>query len=66
MHDENIIVDIISRQYYGDINLYALIDKDEKNTMVKNLNQYREPEDVESIVCDTGSRNRVFDNLYKS
>lgn len=29
---KNIIVDIISRQYYGDINLYALIDKDEKNT----------------------------------
>lgn len=63
---KNIIVDIISRQYYGDINLYALIDKDEKKyKWLKNLKSIQGTRGCRNIVCDQESRNRVFDNLYK-
>lgn len=63
---KNIIVDIISRQYYGDINLYALIDKDEKKyKWLKNLKSIQGTGGCRNIVCDQESRNRVFDNLYK-
>lgn len=63
---KNIIVDIISRQYYGDINLYALIDNDEKKyKWLKNLKSIQGTGGCRNIVCDQESRNRVFDNLYK-
>ena len=45
---KNMIVDIISRQYYGDISIYALIGEDtEKYKWLKDLKHYRQPEAVE-------------------
>ena len=63
---KNMIVDIISRQYYGDISIYALIGEDtEKYKWLRGLKALQTAGGGRNIVCDQESKNRVFENLYK-
>lgn len=60
------LVDIISRQYYGDVTIYTLLDENREKydwlrllPHIQNANRYR------NIVCDSESKNNIFENLYK-
>ena len=60
------LVDIISRHYYGEVLLYALLDEgQEKYDWLKLLPHIQGSDKCRNIVCDSESKSRVFENLYK-
>lgn len=63
---ENILIDIVSRQYFGDVNIYAFIDEDVKGyDWIKTLPHVQSNDSFRNIVCDNKSKNIVFEYLYK-
>lgn len=61
-----IIVDLISRHYYGDLNLYAFLDEDVRAyDWIRFLPHFRHGDMYRNIVCDNQSKNNIFENLYK-
>lgn len=64
---ENIIIDLMARQYYGDIDIYFLMDKeDEENfSWIRLLPYFNNDEGVRTIVDDNDSKNFIFEYLYK-
>ena len=63
---KNMIMDIISRQYYGDICIYALLDDNiGKYNWLRGIKALNSSNGNRNIVCDQESKNRVFENLYK-
>lgn len=60
------LVDIISRQYYGDVKIYLLIDDDqEKYDWIRLLPHIFSISAQRNIVCDTESKTSIFESLYK-
>ncbi len=60
------LVDIVSRQYFGDVNVYAFIDDDEqKYDWIRQLPHVQSNDTFRNIVCDNESKNVVFEYLYK-
>ncbi len=65
---KNIIIDICARQYYSDVQLFFVADKNHKNRMEwLRLLPYVSNEKVHyrNIACDSASKNRMFDFLFK-
>ncbi len=63
---KNILIDIVSRQYYGDVKIYALLDEDtERYDWIRRLPHIQNNGGVRSIVCDNESKNNIFEYLYK-
>lgn len=61
-----ILIDVVSRQYYGDVNIYALLDeKCEKYDWLRLLPHIQGNSRQRNIVCDNESKNNIFENLYK-
>ncbi len=60
------IVDIISRQYYGDVKIYALLDPNvSRYEWLQMLPHIQGNGSFRNIVCDSESKNNVFEYLYK-
>ncbi len=63
---KEIAVDLISRHYYGDLNIYVFMDEEtEKYEWVRMIPHFQYGDLRRNIVCDTQSKNNVFENLYK-
>lgn len=65
---KNVIVDICTRQYSGDVQLFFVAEKEHKEKIqwlrfLPNVNH--KERNTRNIVCDDESKNRVFDYLYK-
>ena len=61
---KNMIMDIISRQYYGDICIYALLDDNiGKYNWLRGIKALNSSNGNRNIVCDQESKNRVFENV---
>jgi len=65
---KNMVVDIISRQYFSDVGIAFVADEEHKNKMrwLRRL-PYVYSEDLSGrmLVCDDESKNIVFEYLYK-
>lgn len=60
------LVDIVSRQYYGDVTIYILLeDNQEKYDWLRLLPHIQGVTRQRNIVCDSESKNNIFENLYK-
>lgn len=60
------LLDLICRQYYGDLNIYVLLDeKDTKYEWIRLLPHIQTGYAPRRIVCDVESKNNIFENLYK-
>ena len=59
------LVDIISRQYFGDVKIYTLIDDEKKYDWIRLLPHIQNAGMQRNIVCDNESKNNVFEELYK-
>lgn len=60
------IVDLVSRQYYGDLNIYLFLD--EENNIyegIRMLPHFQHGNLYRNIVCDNQSKNNIFESLYK-
>lgn len=64
---ENIIIDLMARQYYGDVNLYLLLDHSEIDTFswIRLLPYFNNSLGFRNIVSDNDSKNYIFEYLYK-
>lgn len=63
---KNMVIDIASRQYYGDVRIYALLGDDwEKYDWIRLLPHIQGGARQRNIVCDNESKNNIFENLYK-
>lgn len=63
---KNMIIDLVSRQYYGDLSIYVLLENDiKKYDWLKFLPHLQSGYAPRKIVCDVESKNNVFENLYK-
>nr|WP_278416181.1 type VII secretion protein EssC [Mediterraneibacter faecis] len=63
---KNILLDLISRQYYGDLSVYVLIDENtDKYNWIQLLPHIQTGFAPRKIICDVESKNNVFENLYK-
>lgn len=62
-----ILVDVISRQYQSDIEIYTLLEAGAESRFdwIKQLPQIQGMEGSRNIVVDSESKNAVFENLYK-
>ncbi len=60
-----LLIDIVSRQYFGDVNVYAFIDDVQKYSWLKLIPHIQSNSQFRNIVCDTESKNIVFEYLYK-
>ena len=61
-----LLIDIISRQYFGDVNVYAFIDDNvQEYDWLKLIPHIQPNPNFRNIVCDTESKNIVFEYLYK-
>ncbi|MCD8299915.1 MAG: type VII secretion protein EssC [Clostridiales bacterium] len=60
-----ILLDIVSRQYFGDVSLYVLLDGNTEQYGWIRLLPHIQGADRRNIVCDSESRNNVFEDLYK-
>lgn len=65
---KNIVIDIVSRQYFSDVKLFFIADKSNK-TQIKWLrflpHVYNDVIKSRNIVCDDNSKNIIFEYLYK-
>lgn len=60
------ITDVCSRQYYGDVQVFTLLDNQQKKyDWIRLLPHLKNAEGGRNIVCDDESKNRVFETLYK-
>ena len=63
---QNILIDIVSRQYFGDVNVYAFVDEDVRGyDWIKMLPHVQANDSFRNIVCNNESKNIVFEYLYK-
>ncbi len=65
---KNIVVDIAARQYFSDVNLVFVAEKQNKQQIqwLRHLpHVYNEIIGVRNIVCDDESKNLIFEYLYK-
>lgn len=63
---KNILLDIVSRQYFGDVKIYALLDEEyAKYEWMRLLPNIQNKDSVRNIVCDNESKNNIFEFLYK-
>ena len=63
---KNIVTDIVSRQYYGDVRLYAILNEDtSKYEWLKLLPHIQNPSGVRNIICNNESKNNIYEYLYK-
>ena len=63
---KNFIIDIISRQYFGEVGLYVFLDdKEEKFEWLRTIPHLQNGEGFRNIVCDDESKNNIFEYLYK-
>lgn len=61
-----LLIDIVCRQYFGDVNVYAFIDDDtRKYEWIKLIPHIQPNPNFRNIVCDAESKNIVFEYLYK-
>lgn len=60
-----LLVDIISRQYFGDVKIYLLLDEIDKYVWVKKIPHLYADNGMRNIVFDSESRNNIFESLYK-
>lgn len=62
-----IMVDLISRHYFGDVNIYTLINENDvqKYDWIRLIPHLQGDGNYRNIVCDSESKNAIFDNLYK-
>lgn len=61
-----LFIDIVSRQYFGDVNVYVFIDDDvQKYDWLKRIPHLQPQSNFRNIVCDAKSKNVVFEYLYK-
>ncbi len=63
---KNMLIDLVSRQYYGDLSIYMLLENDiQKYDWIKFLPYLQSGCAPRKIVCDMESKNNIFENLYK-
>lgn len=63
---KNIMIDLVSRHYYGDVNIYTFIDDEqERFNWIRFLPHLQNGNFNRNIVCDNQSKNNVFERLYK-
>lgn len=63
---KKILIDIVSRQYHGDVKIYVLLDDDVKRyDWIRELPHIQNNGSVRNIVCDNESKNNIFEYLYK-
>ena len=62
---KNILLDLICRQYYGDLSIYVLLDNEKKYEWLQLLPHIQSGYAPRKIVCDSESKNNIFENLYK-
>lgn len=65
---KNIVIDICARQYYTDVELFFVAENRHKDKIswLRFLPYvYNDVTNARNIVCDSESKNRVFDFLYK-
>ena len=61
-----ILTDLISRQYYGDLNIYTILGDDfPRYDWLRELPHIQGAARQRNIVCDSESKNNIFENLYK-
>lgn len=60
-----LLIDIVSRQYFGDVNVYAFIDDALEYDWLKLIPHIQPNPNFRNIVCDAESKNIVFEYLYK-
>lgn len=60
-----LLIDIVSRQYFGDVNVYAFIDDVQEYDWLKLIPHIQPNPNFRNIVCDAESKNIVFEYLYK-
>ncbi|MCD7981741.1 MAG: type VII secretion protein EssC [Clostridiales bacterium] len=61
-----ILIDLVSRQYSGDVKLYFLLpEQGELYDWIRLLPHIRGSAARRNIVCDSESRNTIFEDLYK-
>ena len=62
----NFVLDLCVRQFYGDVQLYALIDDDyKKYEWLKKLPHFQNASGIRNIVYDNDSRGNIFESLYR-
>ena len=60
------VIDLISRQHNGDVNLYAFLNEDVHGyEWIRMLPHFRQGNISRNIICDNQSKNNVFESLYK-
>lgn len=60
------VIDLVSRQYYGELNLYAFIDENTSEFQwLRMLPHFQQGNQYRNIVCDNQSKNNIFESLYK-
>lgn len=62
---KNVLIDIISRHYFGDVKVFLLLDEVEKYSWVKKIPHIYAPSGMRNIVYDSETRNNIFEYLYK-
>lgn len=63
---KNILLDVVSRQYFGDVKIYALLDEEyDQYQWMRLLPNIQNTDSVRNIVCDNESKNNIFEYLYK-
>lgn len=61
-----ILIDIVSRQYFGDVNVYVFIDNQiQEYDWLRMIPHIQANNNFRNIVCDNESKNVVFEYLYK-
>lgn len=61
-----ILIDIVSRQYFGDVSLYVILGEDyERYDWIGLLPHIQGYTNQKNIVCDTESKNNIYETLYK-
>lgn len=62
---KNVLIDIISRHYFGDVKVFLLLDEVEKYSWVKKIPHIYASSGMRNIVYDSETRNNIFEYLYK-
>ncbi len=65
---KNIVIDIVARQYFSDVKMVFVAEKENKDQVnwLRFLpHVYNDEINVRNIVCDDDSKNLIFEYLYK-